>query len=363
MPRRKAPPGCYWRGNTLWGRLTVKGREVRFSLRTDDAEVAKGRRKAERDRQIAASHFGDQRRTWKDTFVIWGEHIAGNVGPSTVERYAVSLAQLEPWLAGLYLDEIDRGVVSEIVRGRRQRGASNATIRRDLTALSSVLGFAEAEDWRQDNPALVALGRLTERRDPIVLPEPDHIRRVIARAPGLFAGLIEAARLTGCRQEELAALERRRIDRARRQATVIGKGNKLRVINLYDAAELFGTLPVHLGSQFVFWHGNGRPYRNIASRFRVMVKAAQKAAQAEGADFRPFRFHDLRHLFAVEYLKSGRGSLYDLQQHLGHTSVKTTEIYLHYLTAEEKRAAMYATAQNPAQVQRFDDAKEADNVG
>jgi integrase len=54
--------------------------------------------------------------------------------------------------------------------------------------------------------------------------------------------------------------------------------------------------------------------------------------------FRRFRFHDLRHLHSVEYLKVG-GSLYDLSKRLGHTSVKTTEIYLDFLTGEEAATA------------------------
>jgi integrase len=55
--------------------------------------------------------------------------------------------------------------------------------------------------------------------------------------------------------------------------------------------------------------------------------------------FRPFRFHDLRHWHAVQWLKQGR-SIYDLKERLGHTSVKTTEPYLEFLTPEEKRGAM-----------------------
>jgi integrase/recombinase XerD len=43
-------------------------------------------------------------------------------------------------------------------------------------------------------------------------------------------------------------------------------------------------------------------------------------------------------LFAVEALKSGM-NIYDLQQHLGHSSVKVTEIYLAHLTPEEKARA------------------------
>jgi integrase/recombinase XerD len=39
-------------------------------------------------------------------------------------------------------------------------------------------------------------------------------------------------------------------------------------------------------------------------------------------------------------LKSGR-SIYDLQKRLGHTSVKTTEIYCTYLTGEEERIVKF----------------------
>jgi integrase/recombinase XerD len=69
-------------------------------------------------------------------------------------------------------------------------------------------------------------------------------------------------------------------------------------------------------------------------------RVAHKRAQAK-QPFCRFRFHDLRHLFAVDTLRNRRASLYELQQILGHTSVKTTEIYLDHLTPEEKQAAMH----------------------
>jgi integrase/recombinase XerD len=53
-----------------------------------------------------------------------------------------------------------------------------------------------------------------------------------------------------------------------------------------------------------------------------------------------FTFHQLRHLHAVEWLKSGR-SIYDLQKRLGHRSIKTTEIYLEFLTPEEERIVKF----------------------
>jgi integrase/recombinase XerD len=281
--------------------------------------------------------------TWDAACLAWAEHIGHDVGAKTAQRYAVSLKQIDGFLRSLHVDEIDRGVVSDIVKARRTAGVSTATIRRDLTALSRVLAFAEDEEWREGNPALERLRRLKEKRDPIVLPQTADIEAVIARAPGNFKALIRAAWLTGCRQEELVAAERRRLDHRAQQLTVIGKGNKLRVIQLSEAAyALFRSLPVNLATKWLFWHHDGEDYANVSSRFGLFVDQVAGSAQRVGTEFHPFRFHDLRHRYAVDYLKGG-GNLYTLQGQLGHSSVKTTEIYLKYLTPEEAQRAKFAS--------------------
>jgi integrase/recombinase XerD len=63
------------------------------------------------------------------------------------------------------------------------------------------------------------------------------------------------------------------LDRGRRQLTVRGKSNKIRVIDLepFDAWRLLADLPVYLGKAPLFWHGNGEPYRNVSSRFSLLV--------------------------------------------------------------------------------------------
>ena len=343
--QRKAPPGTYWRGQILWGRLVVKGREIRWSLDTSDVTIARSRYTIRRDKEIAAAKHGDERKEWGDVVLAWTDHIIGNVGPNTLKRYLVSLRMVTADLDGCYLDEIDARVIADLVKRRKKGtdlekgGASNATIRRDLGAVSSVLGFAKDEGWIKENVAFDRLVRLKERRDPIVLPSLADIAFVVGRAPGLFATMIEVARLTGCRQEELVTLQRRHLDFERRQMTVIGKGNKLRTIDMLGAYDALSRLPVHLHSKWVFWHDDGLPYRNVASRFVAMTKSAHEAAQRSKRHFRPFRFHDLRHLFAVSYLKDRQGGLYELQRHLGHGSVTTTEGYLSYLTPEEAAAA------------------------
>jgi integrase/recombinase XerD len=380
MPKqRKAPKGCFWRDGVLYGRIQTNGQDFRWSLRTDDPKVAASRRKAERERAIASQRYGDHRRTFSEGMDAWARFIADKIGEKTLRRYVSSLAVLQPHLDGLYLDEIDKKLIGSIVESRRDNvyiptgkkhpiKVSIATIKRDLTALSSVCDFCVDEGWMQTNPVMDWLkpghrkkSRLQERRDPIVLPEMAHVKMVIERSPVLFGKMIQGAVKTGARLDELAKAQRQHFDRDRKQLTVIGKRNKLRVIDLEDGGEdfgfeLFSNLPVSLETKALFWYrlpeGKQRPgqpsccpYSQVSSNFRRIVEATAKQAQKQAQDFRPFRFHDLRHLHAVDFLKGG-GSIYVLQQRLGHTSVKTTEMYLAYLTPEEKQRAMFGSSQS-----------------
>lgn len=381
-PRRKPgtrrPPiaNTYWRGKppneVLWARLEIESKPVRWSLRLrhplrpGDVDIARGRIDARRKELIAAVHYGETRKRYVEVQLTWAAHIAREVSPSTLTRYEVSLRQLKPWL-DCWMDEVNaRAKMREIIDGRRKASPdiTNATLRRDLVALASVINFAlKEEDIKSaddHNAATAALSRLSERRDPIVLPDHRHIARVIAAAPPSLAPLIAAALRTGCRQAELVTAERSRIDHDRRQLTVVGKRNKLRVIDLItpagDAYAGLRAAPARLGCRWLFWHHEGEPYRAASQHFGYLVDAVMAEAIADEAerarkagvepgepDFRDFTFHHLRHRFAVDYLKAG-GSIYDLQIHLGHTSVKTTEIYLAFLTPEEARRAKAARA-------------------
>ena len=246
---------------------------------TDDGKVAKGRLKTLREKETVAARFGDARTSWQDAVISWSQVIGGHAKPSTVKRYAVSLKQLEPFHVGLYVDEIDKRVVGDIVKRRRAEQVTNATVKRDLVALSSVLAHCEDEGWREGNPALDRMRRIKERRNPIVLPEPGHIEQVIALAPGMFADLIRCAWLTGWRQDEMRWLERRNLDFGRSQLQVKGKGSKVRVIEMHAAEPVLARMPVALQTKWAIWHSGSEPYLNISSNFRRLVATANKRAR------------------------------------------------------------------------------------
>jgi integrase/recombinase XerD len=351
---KSAPPGTYWRGNTLWGRTEVAGREHRWSLRTHDPRVASRRFEDERQRLIAELHYGEVRRTFDETFASWANHIKHSVAGRTIERYLSSIGQLLPMLEGKPLLDINGRLIAEIIRWRGSGGVTTATIKRDLVALSSIMQHPMMLGWREDNPVLARLPLLKERRDPIVLPEAVNIEKLIAfvrngggfgiQHAGTFDRLIEAAWRTGCRQDELVKARARDFDRTRKRLTVIGKDNKMRTIDLipFDGFKVFEAIPA-AGDALLFAGDDEQIRRDPFNTHRDLRERLEKQDQDFAAFCasikHPFRFHDLRHQHAVDWLRSG-SSLYDLQQRLGHTSIKTTEIYLAHLTPEEKRKAM-----------------------
>lgn len=334
-------PNLYKRGNHWWARFKVRGVETRRSLRTTVRSEAERRLKAIRKAVEDELLYGlAPPMLWQSAVLAWSKEATADLSPKTVKRYLVSLGQCRPFLDGTDIQKIDVPKLRELVRERRARGATTATIRRDLTAISSVLDYAIGEGLIQENPTLtIRHKRMREKRDPIMLPTEADIATMVAAAPARFADAIEFARETGMREEEIFSLTHKQLGRD--EITIVGKRNRLRVIPYSrKAKEIIARQPQRLGKPYVFHH-DGERWSSPSSRFGdIRRRVARKAAQAK-TEFHGFRFHDLRHLYAVEYLRAGLGSLYDLQQLLGHESVKTTEIYLEFLTPEQRKQAQH----------------------
>lgn len=329
-------------GGNWYGRVEIGGVEHRRSLRTCNKVEAKKRRDKWVEKLTALTASGEPRHTYKDAVTRWQQEYLPSIKPGTATRYAVSSLQLDPTFRDLYVDEITIRKVGEYVSLRKMHKATNATIRRDLTALSSILRCCVGWGWLETNAARsYDRGLIPERRDPYVLPTHEEIDAMIAHCPGNFARCVMLLRHTGMRENEAVTLEHPQVNLKAKQITLSNtKRSRARTIPLSDAAvgTLSGT-PRHLKSRWVFWHGaEGEPYRNFASRFSEIAKRAKFNHTC----------HSLRHRYAVDYLKAG-GSIYDLQKILGHASLKTTEIYLDHLTPEEEQTAKQP-AQNPAQV-------------
>lgn len=357
------PKNLYLREGIYWARFKIKGVEYRESLRTRSERVAEKRMKALRESVEDEAVYGiDGPVTWPAAVVSWNESIADAIGARTFSRYASSLKKMRAFLDQHNVQTITADFLKDMIKSRKRSGVKNATIRRDLTALSSVFNHAIDEGWISDNPA-TAINRkriVPEKIVKIVLPQPESIAEIFPKLPERIRDMCEFTRETGLRMDELIKLRHTDVERSGRFITVTnGKGSKVRTIPLTAQAEtIIDRQPRYIGKPWVFWKNAGDPFADVSSRIGGYVsRAAQKAAREE-REFLPFSHHGFRHLFAVEYLRLSRGSIYDLQGEMGHDSISTTERYLAFLTPEQEKAARHGVAQKAAQEQRFGSADQ-----
>lgn len=339
--RPKTPENIYLRGDIYWGRVKIDGREHRGSLRTDDRREAKRRFKGWRD-NLERDTFGvGDARTFKEAALKWNAEVLPRaVKPSVAKRYLVSIKQLAPVFGELRLTHITQAKIGEFI-SERTRTATNATIRRDLTALSRMLSACVSWGWITENPARnYDRSIIREKREPIEAPAREDIERVISAAPPGMAAILRLLDQTGMREAEAVSLDAREVDwPGHKIALTRTKTNRPRTIDWETPGGDAG--PVLAGAAragTLFVTEGGDPYRNFSSNFGRVIRAVVEVEKKAGGQFRRFRVHDLRHGFAIRWLQKG-GGIYPLSLHLGHTSVKTTEIYLGRLTGREQAVA------------------------
>ena len=338
---RKAETNLYRRGAIWWGRLKVAGREYRRSLRTPDQKEARHRLRGWRQTLERAAVGAPDCPGIKAATVRWaGEVLPKAVKPAVAKRYLTSIAQIVDLTGDMPVDTITAATITEYA-SRRALTTSNATIRRDITALSRLLASCVAWGWRQDNPArFYDRSLLRERREPIRPPSPSDVATVIATAPPAMAAVLRLLDQTGMRANEAVMLAAEDVDWPSKQIRLTRtKTNRPRTIPFCtpggNAEAALVGLPPH-GPMFL--SGTGEPYRNFPTHAaKVIARVAAREKEA-GRPFRRFRVHDLRHGFAIRALRRGM-DIYRLSKHLGHSSIKTTEGYLGHLTADEQSGA------------------------
>lgn len=337
----------YLRGRIWWGRIQVDGVVLKKSLRTSSRAKARELARAWKEEVDLARVTGQPRLIWDDAVLRYlTEIVPGAIKDSTADRYKVSLRQVLGFLEGKVVASLGMKDIAELVGERKKQGATNATIKRDLTAVSRV--FAACQTWEacEHNPAqdFLKKGTIRERRDPIVLPTAAEIETAIEKAPNdSWRSILRIAKTTGMRQGEIISLHVRQVDLERKAVSLDKtKTDSPRVVSLEppirdQAAATFAATLEKVKSGLVFPSPSGEEYANFSSNYNQWASRAGVT----------FRFHDLRHFFAVSYLRAG-GDIYDLQKTLGHASIKTTEIYLAYLTPQEQKAGGKRTATETA---------------
>jgi integrase/recombinase XerC len=213
------------------------------------------------------------------------------------------------------------------------------TIARKMSAVRSFFNFMEKRGLRGDNPAAEVGTPKQEKPVPIYLPVDDMFRLLDLPDRDSPLGLRDLAIMEtlyscGLRVGELAGLDLDDVKFDRRLVSVIGKGNRERVVPVGRTAlrALRRYLDATGGLRKRVWGGeeSGPLFMNHRGgrlTTRSVARVIKKYVRACGltSDISP---HALRHTFATHLLEGG-ADLRSVQELLGHASLSTTQRYTH----------------------------------
>jgi site-specific recombinase XerD len=164
-----------------------------------------------------------------------------------------------------------------------------------------------------------------------------EVRAIINRLRGEYWLIGSLLYGSGLRLMEAVRLRCKDVDLQRKMLLVRdGKGAKDRVTLLPHAlARKYPGAHLEPGWQYVFpaEHPSRDPRSGVVRRHHVHEASVQRrmrlAIRAAGIE-KPASCHTLRHCFATHLLEAGY-DIRTLQELLGHSSVKTTQIYTHVM--------------------------------
>jgi len=213
---------------------------------------------------------------------------------------------------------------------------SNESLYLVVAALRAFYGYAEREGLLPNNVAeQLSLPRRWHRL-PKALSAEEVVRLLQPVTPETPSSLCDQAMLelayaSGLRLQELCALRIEQLHLDAGFVTVIGKGNKERVVPVGRQAVaalrryLESGRPVLVRSRSpgnVFLTLRGTAFASVTLWLRI-----KKRARVAGIE-RNVTPHMLRHSFATHLLEHG-ADLRVIQEMLGHSSIATTEVYTH----------------------------------
>ena len=237
----------------------------------------------------------------------------------------------------------DRFLLRQYLSWLASAGYVRTSVSRKLTALRIFIRWLlDAGIVTSDETDSVQSPKLP-RRLPVAVSEQEVERLLMspdAQTPlgARDAALLELVYGTGVRVSEVAAMDVTSVDLGNREARVVGKGSKPRIVIFGRRAS--GLLTRYLETVRGSLLARQSEPALFLNRFgtRLSVRGIQdvvkKHAKRAGLDV-GFHTHTLRHSFATHLLDGG-ADLRVVQDLMGHSSPSTTQVYTH-ITSEQAR--------------------------
>ena len=226
----------------------------------------------------------------------------------------------------------------------RSAPSARSTIARKLSVLRRFLRFCEENDLIQGSPAAGMVSPKLPKRLPQVV-SPEQMDVLLGGMGGQEPlqlrdrALFELLYSSGLRCQEAIDMRLRDISVTSREIRVRGKGRKVRVVPVGEMA--LAALDRYLeegrphlvkteGEDHVFVSRRGRPLSSSDVQRRLSRYLRMAGVPAGTSP------HTLRHSFATHLLEGG-ADLRSIQELLGHSSLRTTQVYTHVSAAHLRK--------------------------
>lgn len=271
-----------------------------------------------------------------------------NYSAHTVLSYTTDLTQWQQWATDGKVEEFNAldmttGDLRQWILHLSESGCKARTLRRKATALRSFYHYLMLRGVTDRNPAADIVLAKPDK------PLPSFIRPVETKElfdseydkEGFMSTrnrlMLLMLYTTGIRRAELIGLRDVNVDAARGELKVLGKRNKERIVPF--GAELKEMIEIYRGlreeqtieePEYFFVRPGGLPL------YPKLVERVVKDGLIGHVHAPRLSPHVLRHSCATDLLNNG-ADITAVQQLLGHSSLRTTQIYTHLTYSELKQ--------------------------
>ncbi|MCK5786191.1 MAG: tyrosine recombinase [Candidatus Sabulitectum sp.] len=266
-----------------------------------------------------------------DGFLAWAV-LVRNLSPNTISAYNRDLIEAAEFVDGLVSS--DSAELGQWLQHLSRKGLAPSTIARKLSSLKAFFSYLARTEIIVSNPAagLRPPARVYIMPHCISVEEVTQLIEVWTAENALSArnrALMELAYGSGLREGELVTLTVDRISLDDGWVRPLGKGGKERMVPMSEpSTEWLGvyldswraSLAGNSSGKTVFLTRNGNPLSRMTV-WNIVHSSALKAGIM--SRIHP---HTLRHSFATHLLEGG-ADLRVVQELLGHSDIRTTEIY------------------------------------
>ncbi len=285
-------------------------------------------------------------RVWIDAYLVH-LRVERALAKNTLEAYARDLNALADHVGEIDPTTVDSDRLSALLASNEAHGISARSSARQLSAMRGFFRFLVREHTATDDPTAMVEGPEVTPRLPRALPF-DQVERLLA-APDvatdrgrLHAAMLHLMYASGLRVTELCTVRVSDLDLQRGLVTVLGKGDKRRIVPVGEVA--LDHLSRYLESvrpRLVGGARRGETALFVSHRKKRLTrqgfwKIVRRYAVEAGISPLPSP-HKQRHSFATHLLRGG-ADLRAVQAMLGHADLGTTEIYTH-VAADHVREA------------------------